>query len=77
MKDLLWLVAGFLIGGLILAPLLWETWFTWRMWTTGSMLLAAGHYLYCMSQMNKITAVQAIVRAINEFIKKWEEKEKQ
>lgn len=75
MKDLIWILIGFIFGGALFAILLGEAWFSWRLWLVSSALVAIAYYLYCIAQHNRATVGQAITRAINELIKCIKEKQ--
>lgn len=55
----------FLISGVlscvILLPLMWEDWFSWRMLLVGSILLGLWYSLFCVGQENNLKLVHSLL----------------
>lgn len=60
----------FIISGIITCPLMWEDWFSWRMWLVACLLLTLKYYLYYIGQENNMTLTKTILMRIDKLIGK-------
>ena len=53
---------------IVTSPLLYEPWFTWRVWLVAGLLIGVRYWLYCVAQDNLKTVAIALINGIKTLI---------
>lgn len=68
MSNFIRMIAAAVVSLGVTSPLLYEPWFTWRVWLVLSMLIGLRYYCFCIAQGNLQTVATAIIRSLSEII---------
>ena len=67
-EKILKAVIVLVIAAGLTSPLLWEEWFSFRMWAVLTMLISMAYYLYYIGQKNRYTVGKTILEKMDRLL---------